>query len=310
MSSSSFRIAFEGLPFKNGEMAVSDLAPALLALGDVVQAANRALNGDKAEARLKLKATNVGSFEALLSIDVSMIDAIKDMLDAVVDNPDRLVAANELLDLLIKGGSILGTTAVGLFAAIKFLRGRKPETVEKRSDGFTAITVNHTTIIVDHRTITLLEDFPTREALEVFGEKALGIEGVDSFRIGEKGAEADDIVLSKGDRASFKVPDPNEEVPLIERIEREVLLKIVTSHFRDGYKWRFTDGGEKPFTADIEDTTFLNHVLDGKLSLSANDTLRCRIQEEQRLTSTGLTKEVKVVEVVEHIPGARQLRLL
>jgi hypothetical protein len=310
MSSSSFRVAFEGVPFENGEMAVSDLAPALLALGDVVQAANKALNGDKAEARLKLRATNIGSFEALLSIDISMIDAIKDMLDSVIDNPGRVVAANQLLDLLLKGGSIVGTTAVGLFAAIKFLRGRKPEKVENRADGFTAITVNHTTIIVDQRTVTLLEDLPTREALEVFGEKALGIEGVVSFRIGEKGAEAEDTVLSKEDRASFRVPEPTEEEPYVELIEREVLLKIVTSHFRDGYKWRFTDGGEKPFTADIEDTAFLNGVLEGKLSLSANDTLRCRIQEEQRLTSTGLTKEVKVLEVVEHIPGARQLRLL
>ena len=93
MSSASFRVAFEGLPFVDGEIAVSDLAPALLALGDVVQAANRALNGERAEARLKLRATNVGSFEALLSIDVSMIDAIKDLLDAAVASADRLVAA-------------------------------------------------------------------------------------------------------------------------------------------------------------------------------------------------------------------------
>jgi len=276
----------------------------------VVQAANRALNGHKAEARLKLRATNIGSFEALLSIDVSMIDAIKDMLDAVVDNLDRVVAANQLLDLLIKGGSIVGTYADGLFAAIKFLRGRKPERVENRADGFTEITVNHTTIIVDQRTVMLLENLPTREALEVFGEKALGIEGVDSFRIGEKGAEAEDTVLSKEDRASFKVPEVSEKEPRVQLIEREVLLKIVTSHFRDRYKWRFTDGGETPFTADIEDAAFLNSVLEGKLSLSANDTLRCRIQEEQRLTSTGLTKEVKVVEVIEHIAGARQLRLI
>lgn len=310
MSSSSFRVAFEGVPFENGEMAVSDLAPALLALGDVVQAANRALNGDKAEARLKLRATNIGSFEALLSIDVSMIDAIRDMLDSVADNPGRVVAANQLLDLLIRGGTIAGTFAVGLFAVIKFLRGKRPETVEKRPDGFTEITVNHTTIVVDQRTVTLLEDLATREALEVFGEKALGIDGVESFRIGAKGSESSDTVLSKEDRAFFKVPEPTEDEPRIELIEREVLLKIVTSHFRDGYKWRFTDGGEKPFTADIEDIAFLNSVQDGKLSLSANDTLRCKIQEEQRLTSLGLTKEVKVLAVVEHIPGARQLRLL
>lgn len=309
MSSSSFKIAFEGVPFENGEIAVSDLAPALLALGEVVQAANKALNGDRADARLKLRATNVGSFEAVLSIDVSMLDALKDMLDAVVDNPERLVAATDLLELLLKAGAVVGGTVYGLFQTVKFLRGNKPEKVEDRGDGFTEITVNHTTIIVDTRTVTLLEDLRTREALETFGDKALTIEGVKSLCIGERGADSI-LVLTPSDRVSFKVPAPGEDNTLIETVEREVLLKIVTSHFRDGYKWRFTDGGEKPFTADIEDIGFLNSVLEGKLSLSANDTLRCRIHEEQRLTATGLSKEIKVLEVVEHIPGARQLKLL
>lgn len=312
MSSSSFRVAFEGVPFENGEIAVSDLAPALLALGEVVQRANTALNGDRAEARLKLKATNLGSFEALLSIDMSMAGAIKDLLDVVTANPERVVAADQLLDLLIKGGTVVGATvgtACGLFAAVKFLRGKKPEKVEHRGDGFTAITMNHTTIIVDQRTVTLLEDLPTREALAEFGEKALGIDGVKALRIGEIGT-ASDVVLTADDRLSFPVPEPSDDETRVETIEREVLLKIVTSHFRDGYKWRFTDGGEKPFTADIVDAKFLNDVLQGKLSLSANDTLKCRIQEEQRLTSAGLSKEVRVLEVVEHIPGARQLKLL
>ena len=309
MSSSSFTVAFEGVPFENGEIAVSDLAPALLALGEVVQAANRVLNGDRAEAHLKLRATNEGSFEALLSIDVSMLDAIKDMLDAVVDSPARLIAADQLLNLLIKGGTILGTATVGLLAAVKFLGGKKPDKVEERDNGTTSITVNQTTIFVDRRTVLLLEDLKTREALESFGEKALGIEGVRTLRFGERGTEAD-VVLTPNDRGSFKVPEPGDEEPRIETMEREVLLKIVTSHFRDGYKWRFTDGGEKPFTADIEDAAFLNSVLDGKLSLSAHDTLRCLIREEQRLTSSGLSKEIKVLEVLEHIPGARQLRLI
>lgn len=309
MSSSSFRVAFEGIPFNNGEIAVSDLAPALLALGQVVQAANKALNGDRAEAHLKLRATNLGSFEALLSIDMSMMDAIKDMLDAVVSNPGRVVAANELLDLLMKGATIVGATTVGLFTAVKFLRGKKPDKVEDQHNGFTTITVNHTTILVDSRTITLLEDLPTREALEGFGDKALGIPGIQSIRIGEKGTESD-VELTPEDRTSFHVPEPGADDERVEVVEREVLLKIVTSHFRDGYKWRFTDGGEKPFTADIEDIDFLNSVLEGKLSLSANDTLRCRIREEQRLAISGLTKEIKVLEVIEHIPGARQLKLI
>ncbi len=121
VSSSSFRIAFEGEPFAEGEIDVNDLAPALLALGDVIQAANRALNGDRADARLKIRATNEGCFEAFLSIDVSMVDAIKDILDTVVDDPDRVVAADQLLDLLIKGGEIVGGTILGLFAAVRML---------------------------------------------------------------------------------------------------------------------------------------------------------------------------------------------
>jgi hypothetical protein len=309
MSNSSFRIAFEGVPFDEGEIAVSELAPALLALGEVVQAANRAVNGERAEARLKLRATNVGSFEALLSIDVSMIGALKDMLDAVMESPDRLVAANNLLDLLLKGGAVIGGTVVGLFGAVKFLRGEKPDKMEKHDADHTSITINKTTIIVDNRTVSLLQDLPTREALESFSEKALGIAGIKSLRIGEKDSAAD-VLLSPSDKSYFKVPEPSDETPLVEIVEREVLLKIVTSHFRDGYKWRFTDGGERPFTADIEDIDFLNDVLAGKTTLSANDTLRCQIREEQSLSSGSLSKEVKVLRVVEHIVGAKQLKLL
>ena len=308
MTSSSFRIAFEGRPFDDGEIDVNDLAPALLALGEVIQAANRALNGNRADARLKLKATREGSFEALLSIDISMIDAIKDMLDAVADNPDRIVAADQLLDLLLKGGKIVGGTLVGLIAAVRVLKGRRPDKIEPQDAGTTAITVNKTTIIVDNRTVRLLEDLPTREALEDFSDRSLGLPGVSAIRLGEKDAP-DEITLDSSDRDAFKVPEPVDEEPQTEVKEREVWLKIVTSHFRDGYKWRFTDGGEKPFTADMADPAFIQQVLEGKITLSANDTLRCRVRETQSLSSAGLTKEQQVVEVLEHIPGAKQLRL-
>lgn len=309
MSSSAFRIAFEGEAFEDGEIDVNDLAPALLALGDVVQSANRALNGDRADARLKLKATREGSFEALLSIDISMIDAIKDMLDAVADNPDRIIAADQLLDLLLKGGKIAGGTVLGLFAAVRCLKGRRPKKVNERDNGTTSITVEETTIIVDSRTVRLLEDPPTREALEEFSDKSLGVPGVTAIRVGEKGSP-DDLVLTSSDRSAFKVPEPVDEEPKVEVVEREVWLKIITSHFRDGYKWRFTDGGEKPFTAEMADPQFIRQVQEGKITLSANDTLRCRVREEQRLSFSGLTKTQQVVEVLEHIPGARQLRLL
>ncbi|MBV0892432.1 hypothetical protein KTN05_11275 [Paracoccus sp. Z118] len=87
-------------------------------------------------------------------------------------------------------------------------------------------------------------------------------------------------------------------------------MKIVTAPFRDGYVWRFSDGGEKTFTATVEDESFFNKVASGQVALSANDTLRCRIVETQTLAAGGLTKETAIKAVIDFVPGAKQMRLL
>lgn len=315
MSSSQFLVAFEGAAFEDGEMDVRDLAPALLALGDVIQAANRALNGDRAEASLKVRATNRGSFEALLSIDVSFLQSIGDMLDAYADNPDRTVAARDLLALIIGGGVVVGTTVrisyAGLLFVLKLLRGKKPDRVETRADGSAVIIHNHTTIVLDRRTLGLLDDIPTRSAVEKFGEVALQIPGVEAVKFEDaSGTEVpSEVRLLKADIPALAMPEPEPLEPTIETVEREVLLKIVTSAFRDGYKWRFSDGGEKPFTAEVEDQGFLNDLIAGAVSLAASDTLRCLVREEQTLEGAVLRKEIRVIRVLEHIPGPRQLNM-
>ncbi|PTV93346.1 hypothetical protein C8J27_1183 [Rhodobacter aestuarii] len=106
------------------------------------------------------------------------------------------------------------------------------------------------------------------------------------------------------------MPALEDDETLTETSQREVWLRIVVSAFRDGYKWRLSDGGEKLFTATMEDTDFVNSVMDGKVSLSANDTLKCLIREDQKLGPSGLSKDVTVLRVIEHIPGAKQMKLI
>lgn len=48
MSEARFSLIFRGLAVDNGEIDVHDLAPALLAVGDLLQAANQAINGEQA----------------------------------------------------------------------------------------------------------------------------------------------------------------------------------------------------------------------------------------------------------------------
>lgn len=312
MSSSKFRIAFKGTVFDQGEMDVRDLAPALLALGDVVQAANAVVNGDRAQATLKMKATSRGSFVALLSIDISVLTAITDLLDVVAANPDRITAADKLLDLLIKTGTALGggtVGTIGLFELLKRLKGKRPDSVVEQPDGGAVIVHNHTHLHVDRHAYALLQDVKTREAVENFSRKALTIKDVSEVRFEDADGPAE-VSLTKADLPSMQVPPPAQEETKVETVDREVWLKIITSAFRDGYKWRFSDGGEKPFSADVEDVEFANMVLEGKVALSANDTLRCLVREEQHLGPNGLSKDIKVLKVLEHLAGPKQLKLI
>ncbi len=302
MTKVRFKIAFEGEPFEGGEIDVRDLAPTLLAFGNVVQAANKSLNGDRADARLKVAATEQACFEAALTMDVSWVT---DMLDVVAAHPQRVVAADQLMELLLKGGAIGG----GLFAAIKFLKGKRPEKVEPQGDGSTEITVNQTTIVVSDKTVQLLQDLPTREAIEDLGRKAARVEGLENLRLGVDTDAIEAVRLSQADLPSLKVP-PEPDEPDVEVTNREAWLKIVSVHFRDGYKWRFSDGGERPFTAEVEDQTFLNQVQEGLVAMNANDTIRCRLREEQSLSTSNLIKTVFVEEVIDYRPGARQMNLL
>ena len=306
MAKARFEIAFEGDPFEDGEIDVRDLAPTLLAFGKVVQAANKALNGDRAEAHLKVAATDKGSFVAALTMDV--VGWLADMLDAVSAHPQRVVAADQLMDLLIKAGTIAGSPLC-LFAAIKALKGKRPDKVETLGDGTTEITINQTTFVVDDRTVALLQDLPTREAVEDLGTKAARVDGLDNLRIGADSEAVEAVRLALTDLPSLKVP-PEQDEQDTEITRRDVWLKIVSVHFRDGYKWRFSDGGERPFTADMEDAEFQNKVQEGILALNANDAIRCRLREEQSLSASNLLKVTYVEEVLEHRPGARQMNLL
>ena len=305
MAKTRFEIAFEGDSFEDGEIDVRDMAPTLLAFGNVVQAANKVLNGDRADARLKVAATDKGSFVAVLTMDVGWL---ADMLDAVSAHPQRVVAADQLMDLLIKAGTIAGAPLC-LFAALKALKGKRPDKVETLGDGTTEITINLTTFVVDDRTVALLQDLPTREAVEDLGTKAARIDGLDNLRIGADSEAVEAVHLALTDLPSLKVP-PEQDEPDTEITHRDVWLKIVSVHFRDGYKWRFSDGGERPFTADMEDAEFQKKIQEGILAPNANDAIRCRLREEQSLSASNLLKVIYVEEVLEYRPGARQMNLL
>ena len=82
MSQSKFSVAYDGESLKNGAMDVRDLAPALLAVGELFNEANSILNGKSAEVKVNVTATGLGSFEVFLEVDLSYISQLLTLMNS------------------------------------------------------------------------------------------------------------------------------------------------------------------------------------------------------------------------------------
>src|SRR5688572_13132490 len=85
-------VAYDGPALADGSMDVRDLAPALLALGELLQSANRVLNEDKATLAVKVQADfKTGSFD----IGIGLFQSIGTQLMAILHS-DGVRSAREI----------------------------------------------------------------------------------------------------------------------------------------------------------------------------------------------------------------------
>jgi hypothetical protein len=303
MSEANFKIIFRGSAVDDGEIDVRDLAPALLALGDVFQAASDVLNGDRVKTVVRVKATEQACFEVDLSIAQTAKDAIASLLTYASENKDGIAAATELAELILKAGTGFAALSGGLFALLKFLKGRKADKIEKRASEV-HVHIGDNYFVTNNRTIELAENVSVREGARKFAS-VLNNTGIDSISIKPQGEPEE--IYTKHDLPSFELPPPIEE-QLVDEVRR-MNLQIISLSFKDDNKWRVTDGAE-PFSAAIADSDFLKQVADSEISFAKGDYLVCEVRERQVSTSQGLRKERTIVKVVSHRPAARQMKLL
>lgn len=306
MSEANLTLVFDGSSVTNGEIDVQDLAPALLSMGEMIQAANYEINGNKAQIALKVKATSKGSFEVDLTLIQSLVESTKALFVFAEGHKDGIAAANELADLLFK--IVTGTAAVGgvmgggLIALIKFLKGRKPDKIEK-VNGDIHVHIGDNYFVTNYQTIQLAESVAVREQAKKT-VSALSKNGIDKIKI--KRPANTDLEVSKGEVGYFDYEEIEEE--LLDET-RTMTLQIINLSFKEDNKWRVTDGGD-PFSATIEDVAFLNKIANDEVAFSKGDYLVCDVRERQFSTSKGLKKERSIIKVKTHKPAAQQLRLL
>jgi hypothetical protein len=293
MTETSFVLAYDGPAVADGEMEIADLAPALLSLGQLLNAAAKAIDGEKSKVSIKVKSTQEGSFEIWLSVAMDMASSGWSWWKT-----DDVQAGAQLISLLGLTGA---GTGMSLIKLVRLLRGRQPEKVESRDPATIEIFLDaSSTIVVPIEVYQLARDPQVRAGLAGVVADPLDKDGIESVRFGPKGSATE---IREDEAFAFRAPIELDGDVLVNRYRRA--FSIVSLSFKDGQKWRLNDGhGAK--TVRMSDKQFEDQVNRNEVRFAKGDVLICEVIERATITPKGLKSEYEIVKVLEHQPAAIQ----
>jgi hypothetical protein len=305
MAEEHLRLRWDGPAVDDHLIDVRDFAPSLLALGELVVAANRTLNGDKATVRVAISAgVEQNCFEIDIHFFLEALAVARGLL--VKDEVSTIKDILEWLDILTPTG-----ISAGVLMLFKELSGKrvKQGAVVQTADGHDNIQLNVTgdantvQIYVNPQVWKLAKDPDVQEnarkllaPLKEPGYDTVTFESSSSRRAYSK-ADGDKIV---------------SEPPLIENEDEETHVRPVEM-WGTAYgpvfdekadKWRF-DFGEGAKTVDVSETSIgADAVRRG--SVGKDDRYLLRLEQTQKISPRGIRTTYKALKVLDFVPGAKQ----
>lgn len=298
MKPAQFQIVYDGPALDNHEMDVYDLAPALMAIGGLMEEVGNVLYGDKFKIGVSVK----GSFKTGC-FGVEMVAMAKNILADALDifnhgNTTAVLNAAGIIGIIrYSGGTLIGF--------LLWLRNRKITKTEVASNGVVRVFVDEDHYDIEHAALSLIQNQKIRQAFENIISKPLSLPGIESFSVIDINYPDAPIVHITADEALyFSVPALVDE--LINEQVSIVSLQIISASFIDSNKWRFTDGS-LTFHAEILDEDFLKRVNSSEEVFAKNDILKAKVKFIQWLTNKGMKSEYSILEVIEHRSSHRQI---
>ncbi|WP_332657317.1 hypothetical protein [Brevundimonas sp.] len=148
-------IRYDGPALSDHLMDVQDLAPALLALGDIIQIANRKFNGDHADIRVLV---NADVEQRCFQIDLSLAQSVFEQAKGFFAD-DKITTAKEIAEWI----GIIGGSGLGLFKLLAWL-AKRPKvdgtslTVTTEGGVTTLIDGDQNQVTVNHHVYLLAAD--------------------------------------------------------------------------------------------------------------------------------------------------------
>jgi len=298
MKPAQFQIVYDGPALDNHEMDVHDLAPALMAIGSLMEEVGNVLYGDKFKIGVSVK----GSFKTGC-FGVEMVAMAKNILADALDifnhgNTTAVLNAAGIIGIIrYSGGTLIGF--------LLWLRNRKITKTEVASNGVVRVFVDEDHYDIEQTALVLIQNQKIRQAFENIISKPLSLNGIDSFSVIDINYPDVPIVHITADESLyFSVPSLGDE--LINEQVSIVSLQIISASFIDSNKWRFTDGS-LTFHAEILDEDFLKRVNSSEEVFAKNDILKAKVKFIQWLTNKGMKSEYSILEVIEHRSSHRQI---
>lgn len=308
MSKAEFQLSYDGPALRYGTMDVNELASSLLAVGDLVRESNRELNGDRANASVRVRSDfKKGSFDVALLLDYSLLEHAKNLLLPGV----ATVSGMGLIKILF-GTEIGKKGAIGAAESVlgvwKKFKGEKPkETIEDKTKGIVIqVFGNGNRVSLGADTAMLYGKDSIRSAIAGI-VRPVSVQGIKSLEIRKGSKTINEVHKSDLPNPQDMVfPSESEQSAKIRRNTRETELRVVRANFEKG-KWGFSDGAAS-FSADIVDPVFKQQLDDREKGFYKGDTLRVILTVSQTVSSEGKTFQTtyEIERVLEHNHSPKQ----
>ncbi|HNP36485.1 MAG TPA: hypothetical protein PKK10_11590 [Woeseiaceae bacterium] len=281
-------LEYHGPDVEGGSMEARKVAAQIVAFSDFLDVVSESAYGERAQLRTEVQGFRGESFDIDFAYHVA--GHVATLWSVVPTSP------KEVIDLIKNA-----------FALWRHLGAEPPKSTNHAGGKSQLINVennNGQILAVSNSVFNVVANPKAGAAVGTFIGDPLKASGIDSVRIRSRQAGDESQVLKK-DGYCFIPVDVEQPLP---EAELETWLIIESPNFKEGNKWRVSDG-QSSFGVSMGDDEFLQEIDEGAKRFGKGDMLRVRLLIQQSSALGKLSAERTIVKVLEHKRGAEQSRM-
>lgn len=242
MSVQELSIYYEGEYYKGGKMDIKELAPSLLAFGEIINETNKIINDSKTEVQTYITATENKCFKCTISLEASnVLQSVKSFWCK-----RHIKNIQELLELLgFIGIGVAGGVIVSYVAYKKIEQGKKVKKHTILQDGNAQLTLeDETTLTVTFNLFTLIKaSWQKKWSIKKNFDKHLSSAKSDiGYTIDNNDKNV--TTISEHDKRILLLPDKNLEKLQDKQDPIKTNLTIRQPDYHGDTKWTFLYAGK------------------------------------------------------------------